>query len=226
MRREIGNAMRKDRPAPARRYRARTAWRMALAVFSVAVAGCLVMFVQFTGQMEKLSSAGKRATADAIVVLTGDRARIAKAIELLQAGRGERLLISGVNERTSRATLRSMIANAGTRFDCCVDIDRAALDTIGNARQASIWVQERGFGSLIVVTSDYHLPRSLIEFRRAMPGIAIYPVSANSGGQTADAGWDRYRTLAQEFLKYLAAQLHLGERQSTDGTEIAASPQR
>ena len=208
----------------AARHRGRTAWRIALTLFSIAVAACLILFVQFTGQIDKLSDAGKRATADAIVVLTGDRARIAKAIELLRAGKGERLLISGVNERTSRATLRGLIANAGTRFDCCVDIDRAALDTIGNARQASIWAQDHGFGSLIVVTSDYHLPRSLIEFRRAMPGIAIHPVAANNDGDIAGAGWDRYRTLTQEFLKYLAARLHFGNRRVEDDTKIAASP--
>jgi uncharacterized SAM-binding protein YcdF (DUF218 family) len=209
------------------RYGTRIVRRIAVAVLTILAVSGSILFLQFTSQIENLSTAGERASADAIVVLTGDRARIAKAIELLRAGKGERLLISGVNERTSRAAIRNMVANADTRFDCCVDIDRAALDTIGNARQAGIWARNRGFRSLIIVTSDYHLPRSLVEFRRAMPGVTVYPVSANSDAENAaDSSRDRLRTLALEFFKYIAARLHLGTRQGSGATEVAETPSR
>ena len=82
--------------------------------------------------------------ADGIVVLTGGYARLEPAVALLLAKRGERLLVSGVNEHTSKDTLRNALAIDEKTFECCVDIDRAALDTTGNADQTARWTQTRG----------------------------------------------------------------------------------
>ena len=97
--------------------------------------------------------------ADGIVVLTGGYARLEPAVALLLAKRGERLLVSGVNEHTSKDTLRNALAIDEKTFECCVDIDRAALDTTGNADQTARWAEANGFKSLLVVTNDYHMPR-------------------------------------------------------------------
>ncbi len=37
------------------------------------------------------------------------------------------------------------------------------------------WVRERGFKSLIVVTSNYHMPRAIVELSHAMPDITLIP---------------------------------------------------
>src|ERR1043165_3979266 len=93
--------------------------------------------------------------ADGIVVLTGGSSRIADAIELLAAGRGKRLLISGVHRTTTTAE----IARINPRYEglvaCCVDLDHSAINTVGNAIETRRWVKDRGFTSLIVVTSAY-----------------------------------------------------------------------
>src|SRR5712671_7106273 len=100
--------------------------------------------------------------ADGIVALTGGASRIADAIELLASGRGKRLLISGAY----RATNSKEISRLNPEFDrwvrCCVDFDRS-LNTLGNALETKRWAESRGFRSLIVVTSNYHMPRALAE---------------------------------------------------------------
>ncbi|MEM9122457.1 MAG: YdcF family protein [Pseudomonadota bacterium] len=153
--------------------------------------------------------AGSSPRADAIVVLTGGADRIVKGLELLDQGRGQRLLISGVNPAVSDDILRDRFAQSRQRdFDCCIDIDRAARDTIGNATETAAWVTGRGYRSLIVVTGAYHMPRSLFEMRKALPsvtlsGFPVYPDSLRLEHWWRDPS--SLRILTIEYLKYLAS---------------------
>jgi uncharacterized SAM-binding protein YcdF (DUF218 family) len=117
--------------------------------------------------------------ADGIVVLTGGPQRINEALELLRNHQGKRLLITGVHQHTSERRL-SQLSGESTLFSCCIDIDRAAADTRGNAAEASRWAERNHFDRLIVVTSDYHMARALLEFSRRMPNRTLtpWPVSA------------------------------------------------
>src|SRR5665213_1967374 len=108
--------------------------------------------------------------ADGIVVLTGGETRLDRAVSLFESGVGKRLLISGVDETTTKETLKHLV-NGGPRFDCCADLGYAAEDTRGNADEAAEWSHEHNFKSLIVVTARYHMPRALLEFSHVMPGI-------------------------------------------------------
>lgn len=148
--------------------------------------------------------------ADGIVVLTGGRQRIAAAIDLLQSGKGKRLLISGVNPVTDRAALQTANGAAPMLFSCCVDIDRAALDTIGNAEESAKWLRDHGYSSAIVVTSNYHIPRTLLEMRRAVPGVDLiaFPVVNTRYGRL---GWlanpDAIRVFFTEYSKFVGAMV-------------------
>ena len=102
--------------------------------------------------------------ADAIVVLTGGYQRIDQAVELLEKGAGKRLLISGVHPSTTPAQIRKTTNGSADLFDCCVDVGYDAIDTIGNAQEASNWIHAKGYKSVLVVTNNYHMPRSLAEF--------------------------------------------------------------
>ena len=132
-------------------------------------------FLRFTEEVNLLSRPGTVKPADGIVVLTGGALRIDQAIDLLKDGHGRRLLISGVNPDTSAVTLARMTGTAKAWFDCCVDLDYAALNTVGNAEIASKWAREQGFHDLILVTSDYHMPRSLREFDRLGDVLSVTP---------------------------------------------------
>jgi len=112
---------------------------------------------------------------DAIVVFTGGQARIAAGFAMLEQGRAQRLLISGVHPGTSKGDLQATAGVSTERLACCVDLGFVAADTSGNARETAAWVRERGFGSLRVVTASYHLPRSLIELRRRLPDVELVP---------------------------------------------------
>ncbi len=150
--------------------------------------------------------------ADAIVVLTGGPTRIAEGSRLLRLDRGARLLISGVNKRTSKASLRKLSGLDPEKFACCVDVDYAALDTVGNATETSKWAAERGYDRLIVVTSNYHMPRSLVELARAMPGVELIPhpvISKKTRGRTWWLEPKIARAIADEYVKFLPAAARL-----------------
>lgn len=179
---------------------------MAALALIATVVGFFIFAARVGGQTEN-PPAG--VSADAIVVLTGGRARLEPAVTLLREQRGARLLISGVDADISDVTLRRTLDIDTDLFECCIDIDREALDTEGNARSSAAWAQRNGYTSLIVVTNDYHVPRSMLEMRNALPDVEIvaYPV-VNMKPETVDlaASMDRYRVLLGEYAKYLVAR--------------------
>lgn len=149
-------------------------------------------------------------SADAIVVLTGGGNRVTQAMQLLAQNKGSRLLISGVHEDTSREELLERYSDDVAAVACCVDLDRAALDTKGNAVETRHWVESRGYKTLIVVTANYHMPRSLLEFRRAMPGVKLIPHPVFPEGFSPTAEWDwgvAGRLVVAEYLKFTASYM-------------------
>jgi len=146
--------------------------------------------------------------ADGIVVLTGGDSRVSEAVRLLAAGHGHRLLISGVHPETTTEMLRRINPAANRLFDCCIDLDRNARDTIENADETRRWLTNQGFRSVIVVTSSYHMPRGLVELRRALPELKLVPYPVVPTRLRLDAWWAHpgtFRLLASEYVKYLAS---------------------
>lgn len=155
--------------------------------------------------------------ADAIVVLTGGSRRIPVAVSLLLEGHAKALLVTGVNDIVSPSEFRAAMAESDVVIDaemmaCCVALGYGAHDTIGNAEEAAGWMKEGGYHSMILVTSNYHMARSRIEFRAAMPDIEIseYPVRpANPGlAEWWKSPQSRFLILS-EYVKYQAAWLRV-----------------
>ncbi|MEM8626417.1 MAG: YdcF family protein [Pseudomonadota bacterium] len=141
-------------------------WLLRIAALClIALAGGFVIFAN--NAMRPVSAEASR--ADAIVVLTGARQRIASGMALLNAGRAKRMLISGVNQTVQRNDIKTLITHEAARFDCCVDLGYAALNTWGNAQETADWARNHSFASVIVVTSNYHMPRALAELTAAIP---------------------------------------------------------
>ena len=101
--------------------------------------------------------------ADGIVVLTGGDNRIEAGAKLMSEGRAKRMLISGVNRKVSREEMQRLLNLDKQVFNCCVDLGYEALDTVGNADETRTWANTNGYTRLIIVTSRYHMPRSLAE---------------------------------------------------------------
>ena len=78
--------------------------------------------------------------ADGIVVLTGGASRVADAMELLAAGHGKRLLISGVHRTTTAAEIARQLPGYEKVVACCVDLDYSAVNTVGNAVETRRWM--------------------------------------------------------------------------------------
>jgi uncharacterized SAM-binding protein YcdF (DUF218 family) len=165
-----------------------------------------VGLLAFGDRAAKSTPAPEPSPADGIVALTGAPMRIEAAIRLLELGKGRRLLISGVNKDVSPAQLRDIARGAGRAYDCCVDLGFAATDTQGNARETAAWAAKHHFKTVIVVTSDYHIPRSLLELHAAMPGVTLEPYPVATETLDARRWWRRgrdARRLIFEYSKYV-----------------------
>ena len=152
--------------------------------------------------------------AEGIVVLTGAAPRIPDAIELLADNRGKRLLITGVHRDTSAREIARLTPLYSKFFSCCIDLDRSALNTFGNAIEAKRWAREHNFNSLIVVTSNWHMPRAMAEVQHQLPDVALISYPVISMKLKTEPWWsnvDTARFLFAEYLKYLFAltRMHL-----------------
>jgi uncharacterized SAM-binding protein YcdF (DUF218 family) len=146
--------------------------------------------------------------ADGIVVLTGAAARIPDAVELLAAGRGQRLLITGVYRATTTREIARLAPLYAKYRTCCIDIDRSALNTFGNAIETRRWAHEHNFNSLIVVTSNWHMPRAMIELDHQLPDLTLIPYPVISERMKHEPWWrnaESVRLLVGEYFKYLFA---------------------
>jgi uncharacterized SAM-binding protein YcdF (DUF218 family) len=197
-----------------------------LIVASAVMAGGLAAF----GTAVSEFGASNQRGADGIVVLTGGEHRLSEASQLFISGKGRRLLISGVNRQTSRDDIRRLSAIPAQLFDCCVDIGYEALDTVGNAEETRAWAAIWRFSKIAVVTSDYHMPRSLAELARAMPSVTLDPHGVVSRGFQTDAWWrhsSSARRVVIEYVKFLpaAARLTLTRAQERVEQSILARAQ-
>jgi len=197
-----GHNRRKDRAARRRKGLRATVYGLGLLLLFVGAG-----FIAFVRNLPS-ADAATALRADGIVVLTGAAARINDALALLASGHGERLLISGVNPKTRPQELAKLAPEYAAWFECCVDLDHSALNTIGNAIETRRWVRAQKFRSLIVVTSDFHMPRSLAEIRYQLPDVVLMPYAVVSDRVHVDDWWTSpasARLLFAEYLKYIAA---------------------
>lgn len=169
----------------------------------------LIGLFVFADRVRGYTPAPEPERADAIVALTGPSAeRVNAAIRLLEQDKGDRVLISGVNREVRRQELRALTPGSNRLFNCCVDLGFEAEDTVGNAQEIAAWADAKGYKSLIVVTSDYHMPRALTEIRAAAPGVELTAYAVETPSLDNSRWWRAAvtaRRMTLEYLKYLAA---------------------
>jgi len=180
-----------------------------LTFIAIVVLIWLIGLFVFAERVRGYTPAPEPERADAIVALTGPSAeRVNAAIRLLEQGKGDRVLISGVNREVRRQELRALTPGSNRLFNCCVDLGFEAEDTIGNAQEIAAWADAKGYESLIVVTSDYHMPRALTEIRAAAPCVALTAYAVETPSLDNSRWWRAAvtaRRMTLEYLKYLAA---------------------
>jgi len=174
----------------------------------------VIGFLIFTDSIQR--SQPEPARADGIAVLTGGVARIDEAMKLLAQQKAKRVLITGVYRTTTTEALKELASQGDQLFACCVDIDKEARNTIDNATETSQWVAQHHYHSIIVVTSNYHMPRALAELARVMPGVTLVPYSVVDNNVHLGRWWTYPGTtklLISEYIKYLPALGRLGATQ-------------
>jgi uncharacterized SAM-binding protein YcdF (DUF218 family) len=164
--------------------------------------------------------------ADGIVALTGGASRLDDAVELLATGGGRRLLISGVAPTTNVADLMRRVPDHRHWFECCIDLDYSAINTIGNAVETRRWALDHGFRSLIVVTSSYHMPRAMLELSHQLPDATLIPYPVVPPQRRAEPWWTdpaSAKLLVLEYFKYIVAAARIGLDAPPGAATVAAS---
>jgi uncharacterized SAM-binding protein YcdF (DUF218 family) len=182
-----------------------------------AVAAMLALaigFWSFARRVHEVTPPDPFPESDAIVSLTGGSVeRLTTGLDLLQAGHGRRLLISGVNPQVTDPEMMKLLGASPDMYKCCIDVGRSAEDTLGNASETAAWAKRNGFQSLIIVTDDYHMPRTLLELKLAMPDVTLtpYPIETRTATPQVwqtDAG--TAGRLGGEYMKYLVIRVREG----------------
>ena len=184
----------------------------ALMVFGSAVLVALMLgYVWFSFRVSDQAYLNFPDKADGIVVLTGDAGRLETAFDLMDAKRAKRLLISGVHRDTSRLAILNAIGRERNQHECCVDLDHVAMDTAGNAKQTAKWASQHHYDKLIIVSSNYHLPRTMIEMQAAMPQAELIAYQANTKPDAlANSPVGTMQFTIKEYAKFIAAALRIG----------------
>ncbi len=200
----------------------------AAAAFLVLAIIWLAGLMAFAQRVRDSTPAPPPERADGVVALTGANSagRIAAAVGLLEDGLARRVLVSGVNRRASREDIRAVSRAARRLYDCCVDLGFTAADTVGNARETADWAKAMRYHSLIVVTTDYHMPRAMLELRAVLhePEMRLQAYPAPTPALKTRGWWRNPRAarlLVTEYCKYLAilgreAVLGLGPRAAAE----------
>lgn len=156
--------------------------------------------------------------ADAIVVLTGGAERVEHGLEMLAAGSAPVLFITGVGPHVTRAQMLQAHASPQAQVNIALQqpeivFDYQAASTQSNAEQTQNFVAHRPIHSIRLVTAHYHMPRSLLEFHRALPNVTILADPVFPEGFQRDQWWqhDNTRRLVfSEYYKYYGAMLRSG----------------
>ncbi|MEM7663909.1 MAG: YdcF family protein [Pseudomonadota bacterium] len=151
--------------------------------------------------------------ADGIIVFTGGSGlRIEAGVRLIEAGSAPKALISGVHPDVTLDELARRAGGEPETYQCCVEFDYAAESTAGNAEESAEWVVRNEYESVILVTSDYHVPRSLLLVGKKIPNVELvpYPVRTRINPETPFSDAKTFRGLLWEWLKWRVTNLRSG----------------
>ena len=167
---------------------------------------CLIFlcvdFISFTSRADKLSQNQMfPADIEAVIALTGGRNRIAKATELAKTHELP-LFISGVYQDATAEDVASAAGVDPKFFECCATLGYQARTTHENAMEVAQWSNHHRYSHLIIVTSNYHMERALLEFQHEMPDIQINGYAIASPVINAGEWWNNYKSTKRMFVEW------------------------
>ncbi len=187
-------------------------WAFVLAVVLTFLIPFVAGFVWFARQISYQEVAEVK-KAEGIIVLTGGADRVAEGLKILAEGSADRLLITGVSVGTSANDIAKKFPDYRQSIECCVELGYKAQNTAGNADEALTWIKNHGLHkSLIIVTSNYHMPRTLIEMKSRLGQIELSPypvIPERLKGRFWWNSFDMSKLILVEYVKYGFAQMRL-----------------
>jgi uncharacterized SAM-binding protein YcdF (DUF218 family) len=168
----------------------------------------MIGFLLFVHQVASMKTPPEVDKHDAILVLTGGQNRLEKGLNLLARQKGLKLLVSGVHISASKMKLLNNFKAVTPVLNCCVDIGYLAKNTVGNAVETSIWMDQNGFKSALLVTNNYHMMRAILEINRVNSKLKITPYPVVNSDLTQGKWMLRFETsrvLFIEYVKFLGA---------------------
>ncbi len=149
---------------------------------------------------------------EAIVVLTGDKHRIRTSIELLKQRMSPLMVISGTGRGATLTELintnSDVVGNAQEIWSKIV-VESQSTSTIENAKETAKILIPRGITRVILITSEYHVLRSLLVFRSIAGGPEYIPYPTPSeftglvnlkGGEIVEGFWKVFLEYWKYFL--------------------------
>ena len=144
---------------------------------------------------------------EGIVVLTGDRFRISEGLKILNSKIGHKLLISGVNREISIEEIKKEFPKYNQLFKCCIELESISKNTFENIREIFYWKKKNNIKNILLITSDYHLPRVELEVNRLLLNNETYYYGVKYENQNINI---RMKKLIVEYVKYLRTKISLG----------------
>jgi uncharacterized SAM-binding protein YcdF (DUF218 family) len=138
-----------------------------MSLISIAVLASFIIYIPIYAKMQKGRAAGAffQKSPDAIAVFTGDKGRIAYAMELLKRNPTSKLFISGVHAANSFQTLLNKQTSATTSEEITaagmqVDLDYESRNTFENVRETVEYLKSNPeIKKVLIISSDYHIMR-------------------------------------------------------------------
>ena len=159
----------------------------------------LLGFAWFMQQIPDKQSEFTENEADAIVVLTGGGGRLEYGLQLLEENKAQTMFISGVGENIKIKDIFHIAHyNDDKKLAAKITLGHDAKNTIGNAGETAQWLVDKDYHKILLVTSDYHIPRAMLEFSEVSPEITIISAPVLAGDNAI---------IISEYNKYLASKL-------------------
>ncbi len=181
----------------------------------------ILFFIKLNNFKENILSFTKfnKKESSNIVILTGGTNRIKDGLKIIEDLRKSKknnykILVSGTGIGFTKNSLKNKL---GSNFnpqliDCCIELESVSKNTFTNARETFKWTKKNKIKEFILITSNYHMPRAILEFKNIMPNLKIYTYSITPKKHDIKNWLSSYPTfdlVFKEYCKYIIASLRI-----------------
>lgn len=180
-------------------------------LFSVLILAYLLYFFYFLHQANSQNHDLPVTERSLIAIYTGGHNRIDVGLNLAKQRPQDMVLISGVGAAaTFNSILRHNNIDQNGIKSLEIIISDDAKNTYDNTVETDICASLQGVDTVILVTSNYHMPRALKLFN-AISDLKVYPYTENSKDLSFKgllSNSKTFKMVAREYHKYVAFSLH------------------